>query len=282
MLMTDPEAVSLADSELQSLTNFACQLADLAGNTIMPYFRQELSVDNKLSGGSFDPVTVADKEAELRMREQIQSSHPGHGILGEEYGAVQGETGLTWVLDPIDGTRAFISGLPVWGTLIALHDGQRPVIGVMDQPFTGERFIASGNRSVLQQHGREKILQTRACNKLDQTIMMSTDPEMFDRSERRVQQQLASSVKLMRFGGDCYAYCMLASGCIDLVVEAGLSAYDIQALIPIIECAGGVVSDWQGNPADSGGQVVAASNHKLHAQALELLAPAAKKSASIL
>ena len=282
MLMTDPEAVSLADSELQSLTNFACQLADLAGNTIMPYFRQELSVDNKLSGGSFDPVTVADKEAELRMREQIQSSHPGHGILGEEYGAVQGETGLTWVLDPIDGTRAFISGLPVWGTLIALHDGQRPVIGVMDQPFTGERFIASGNRSVLQQHGREKILQTRACNKLDQTIMMSTDPEMFDRSERRVQQQLASSVKLMRFGGDCYAYCMLASGCIDLVVEAGLSAYDIQALIPIIECAGGVVSDWQGNPADSGGQVVAASNLKLHAQALELLAPAAKKSASIL
>ena len=280
--MTDPEAVSLADSELQSLTNFACQLADLAGNTIMPYFRQELSVDNKLSGGSFDPVTVADKEAELRMREQIQSSHPGHGILGEEYGAVQGETGLTWVLDPIDGTRAFISGLPVWGTLIALHDGQRPVIGVMDQPFTGERFIASGNRSVLQQHGREKILQTRACNKLDQTIMMSTDPEMFDRSERRVQQQLASSVKLMRFGGDCYAYCMLASGCIDLVVEAGLSAYDIQALIPIIECAGGVVSDWQGNPADSGGQFVAASNHKLHAQALELLAPAAKKSASIL
>ena len=282
MLMTDPEAVSLADSELQSLTNFACQLADLAGNTIMPYFRQELSVDNKLSGGSFDPVTVADKEAELRMREQIQSSHPGHGILGEEYGAVQGETGLTWVLDPIDGTRAFISGLPVWGTLIALHDGQRPVIGVMDQPFTGERFIASGNRSVLQQHGREKILQTRACNKLDQAIMMSTDPDMFDRSERRVQQQLASSVKLMRFGGDCYAYCMLASGCIDLVVEAGLSAYDIQALIPIIECAGGVVSDWQGNPADSGGQVVAASNLKLHAQALELLAPAAKKSASIL
>ena len=280
--MTDPEAVSLADSELQSLTNFACQLADLAGNTIMPYFRQELSVDNKLSGGSFDPVTVADKEAELRMREQIQSSHPGHGILGEEYGAVQGETGLTWVLDPIDGTRAFISGLPVWGTLIALHDGQRPVIGVMDQPFTGERFIASGNRSVLQQHGREKILQTRACNKLDQAIMMSTDPDMFDRSERRVQQQLASSVKLMRFGGDCYAYCMLASGCIDLVVEAGLSAYDIQALIPIIECAGGVVSDWQGNPADSGGQVVAASNLKLHAQALELLAPAAKKSASIL
>lgn len=280
--MTDPEAVSLADSELQSLTNFACQLADLAGNTIMPYFRQELSVGNKLSGGSFDPVTVADKEAELRMREQIQSSHPGHGILGEEYGAVQGETGLTWVLDPIDGTRAFISGLPVWGTLIALHDGQRPVIGVMDQPFTGERFIASGNRSVLQQHGREKILQTRACNKLDQAIMMSTDPDMFDRSERRVQQQLASSVKLMRFGGDCYAYCMLASGCIDLVVEAGLSAYDIQALIPIIECAGGVVSDWQGNPAESGGQVVAASNLKLHAQALELLAPAAKKSASIL
>ena len=280
--MTDTPAVPLADSELKSLTNFACQLADLAGNTIMPFFRQQLSVDNKLNGSNFDPVTAADREAELRMREQIQSTHPSHGILGEEYGAVQGESGLTWVIDPIDGTRAFISGLPVWGTLIALHDGQRPVLGVMDQPFTGERFLTSGKRTVLQHHGTEQILQTRDCDRLDQAIMMSTDPEMFDSSELHVHQQLASSVKLMRYGGDCYSYCMLASGCIDLVVEAGLSAYDIQALIPIIEHAGGVVSDWQGNPACSGGQVIAAGNHKLHAQALALLEPAAKKSASIL
>ena len=280
--MTDTPAVPLADSELKSLTNFACQLADLAGNTIMPFFRQQLSVDNKLNGSNFDPVTAADREAELRMREQIQSTHPSHGILGEEYGAVQGESGLTWVIDPIDGTRAFISGLPVWGTLIALHDGQRPVLGVMDQPFTGERFLTSGKRTVLQHHGTEQILQTRDCDRLDQAIMMSTDPEMFDSSESHVHQQLASSVKLMRYGGDCYSYCMLSSGCIDLVVEAGLSAYDIQALIPIIEHAGGVVSDWQGKPACSGGQVIAAGNHKLHAQALALLEPAAKKSASIL
>ncbi len=270
------------DSELQSLVQFACSLADLAGKTILPYFRQPLLVDNKLKDGNFDPVTVADRDAELAMRAAIQAQYPSHGILGEEFGELKGESGLTWVLDPIDGTRAFISGLPVWGVLIALFDGTYPILGVMDQPFTQERFIGDGKRSVSIHRGVETVLQTRACESLSTAIMMSTAPDMFDKAEFSVQQLLAEQVRLLRYGADCYGYSMLASGHVDLVVEAGLSAYDIQALIPIVESAGGVVTDWHGGSPVNGGQVVAAATHKLHAQALSILAPAARKSASIL
>ncbi len=275
-------AKPMQESELKSLVQFACSLADVAGETILPYFRRSIVIDNKLDNGDFDPVTVADRNAESAMRELIERHYPLHGIFGEEFGQTKSQCGLTWVLDPIDGTRAFISGLPVWGVLIALFDGAQPIIGIMDQPFTGERFIASGSKSVSVHRGVESVLKTRQCENLAAATMMSTAPDMFTESEFVVQQQLGKQVNLLRYGGDCYAYSMLASGHIDLVVESDLSAYDIQALIPIVQNAGGVVTDWLGGSAVNGGQVLAAATPALHAQALSVLRGAAKKSDTIL
>jgi len=275
--------VTLNDSQSLSYARFACELADVAAAATLPHFRQPLRIENKLGDGEFDPVTIADRAAEKVMRELITERYPSHGIFGEEYGHSIGDNNLTWVLDPIDGTRAFISGLPTWGTLIALYDGNKPVLGVMDQPFTGERYLASdSSRSTCTVGGKTSELRASDCMRLESAIMMSTAPDMFDSAEFQVQQQLAGKVKLMRYGGDCYAYCMLAGGHVDLVVEASLTTYDIQALIPIVENAGGVVTDWQGETAAHGGQVIAAATAELHTQALALLQPAVKKSVSIL
>ena len=207
------------------------------------------------------------------MRELINERYPSHGILGEEFGHSSEDSEITWVLDPIDGTRAFIAGLPVWGTLIALNDGSNPLLGVMDQPFTAERYIAAGGtgRTVCLHRGNESQLHTRDCPQLSRATMMSTAPDMFNPVEFKAQQKLAGEVRLMRYGGDCYSYCMLAGGHVDLVVEAGLSTYDIQALIPIVENAGGVVTDWAGGSAVNGGQVLAAGTKVLHQQALNQL-----------
>lgn len=273
-----------SEGELRTLCEFACELADAASVVTQRYFRQQLDVDNKLSGSDFDPVTIADRAAEDAIRNLISKRYPTHGIYGEEHGTVTGTSNLTWVLDPIDGTRAFISGLPTWGTLIALYDGSRVVVGVMDQPFTGERYVAFGSKgnSVLHHRGTEVSLQSSQCQQLTDAIMMSTAPEMFSASEYTVQQQLAKSVRLMRYGGDCYSYCLLAAGHVDLVVESALTPYDIQALIPIVENSGGVVTDWTGGSAVNGGQIVAAATVELHAEALKRLQPAAKKSVKIL
>ncbi len=271
-------------SELASLTEFACELADAASAIALRHFRQPINVDNKLSGNNFDPVTIADRDAEAVMRELIHAKHPTHGIYGEEHGAEPGSCNLTWVLDPIDGTRAFISGLPTWGILIALYNGTKPIVGVMDQPFTGERYFACGNNSasVLRHKGVDTPISTSQCDQLSNAIMMSTALDMFSSAELAVQQELVQLVKMMRYGGDCYSYCLLASGHIDLVVESDLSTYDIQALIPIVENAGGVISDWSGETAVYGGQVVAAATPELHRQAIEVLVSAAKKSDKIL
>jgi len=221
---------------------FACELADIAGGVILPRFKKPIMIDNKLDGAQFDPVTAADREAEAAMRKLIKQQHPQHGILGEEHGHEKTRNGLTWVLDPIDGTRAFICGVPVWGTLISLFDGNKVLVGVMDQPFTGERFIAGNGDSKYICRGVEQVARVRDCTDLSHATMMSSAPEMFMAAEFAVQQKLVDKVKLMRYGTDCYAYCMLANGLTDLVVEAGLSAYDIQALVPIVENAGGVVT----------------------------------------
>jgi len=270
------------NSDLKEFMQFACTLADAAGAVILPRFKQPLAVDNKLEGAQFDPVTEADREAESAMRKLINQRYPQHGILGEEHGHEKTSNGLTWVLDPIDGTRAFICGVPVWGTLISLFDGNKVLVGVMDQPFTGERFIAGNGESQYVYRGVEQVARVRDCTDISNAAMMSSAPEMFSTAEFAVQQKLAKQVRLMRYGTDCYAYCMLANGLADLVVEAGLSAYDVQALIPIIENAGGVITDWQGGTAVHGGQVCAAASTALHEQALSMLAQAAKKSEIIL
>ena len=259
--------MSLSAAQLAEYQAFAEQLADAAAAAIAPYFRAELAVDDK-GGRLFDPVTVADKAAERAMRELILARYPEHGILGEEEDAVTGSSPLTWVLDPIDGTRAFITGLPLWGTLIALNDGERPVLGVMNQPFTGERY--TGSPAGAWRNGTP--LRTRACKSLSSARLMCTTPDMFDSAARRAAfEAVAADAQLLRFGGDCYAYCMLASGFVDAIVEASLQPYDVQALMPIVEGAGGVMTAWDGSTAQHGGAVIACGAPELHAQLVERL-----------
>jgi histidinol phosphatase-like enzyme (inositol monophosphatase family) len=253
------------------LLNVANAMADAARAAILPYFRKEkLIADNKLSGG-FDPVTIADRAAEKAMREVLAEFRPQDAILGEEYGAQAGESGLTWVLDPIDGTRGFISGTPTWGVLIALSNATGPVFGVIDQPYIGERFI--GGLGVSEMHGPHgtRPLAARGDATLDDALLFTTFPEVGTEIEAEAFRAVADKVKLTRYGMDCYAYALLASGQVDLVIEAGLQAYDIQAPIAVIEAAGGVVTNWQGGPAHEGGRVLAAANAEIHANALEIL-----------
>lgn len=243
-------------------------MAAAARAAILPYFRgSELATENKLESG-FDPVTVADRAAELAMREVLAARRPHDGILGEEFGTSEGTSGLHWVLDPIDGTRGFMSGTPTWGVLIALSDENGPKFGLIDQPYIGERFWGYGD--VAQMHGPlgERSLGVRKVTSLSDAVLFSTFPEVGTEAERAGFEAVMRQVKLTRYGMDCYAYALLAAGQIDLVIEAGLQAYDIQAPIAVIEAAGGIVTDWQGGPAHNGGRVVAAATPTLHAAAL--------------
>jgi myo-inositol-1(or 4)-monophosphatase len=265
-----------SDSRLPPLMAFASDLADLAALETMARFRQPLSVDNKESDSGFDPVTLADQRAEAVMRDHIATNWPNHGFLGEESGSAGDGGGFCWVIDPIDGTRAFITGLPLWGTLIALAEDGEPVLGVADQPYLAERYLGGPDGSVCRQRDGEQQLRTRQCESVADALMMTTDPSMFAKpAEQAAFAALRSAVRMARFGGDCYAYMMLARGHIDLVVEAELEPYDIQALIPIVRGAGGVVSNWRGGSAAGGGQVVAAGSAALHEQALAILAAGA-------
>ncbi len=246
-------------------------LADAARAAILPHFRAEgLAADNKHRKG-YDPVTVADRAAEKAMRAILAERRPRDAILGEEFGAHQGTSGLTWVLDPIDGTRGFISGTPTWGVLIALSDENGPVFGMIDQPYIGERFI--GGRGFAQMSGPQGVraLATRSPRPLAEATLFTTFPEVGDMAERRAFEAVAGQVRLTRYGCDCYAYALVAAGQIDLVIEAGLQAYDIQAPMAVIQAAGGIVTDWKGGPAHEGGRVLAAANTQVHAEALDLL-----------
>ena len=225
----------------------------------------------------FDPVTEADRAAESIMRRMIRDTFPQHGIIGEEFGEHDPKAEYVWVLDPIDGTKAFISGLPLWGTLIGLYHRGRPAYGMMHQPFTREKFRGDGGAAFWQgfrgakNTPAERRLRARACASLAEATLMTTTPTMFSATERPLYDAVEKRVRLARYGGDCYAYCMLASGHVDLIVEAGLKPYDIAALIPIIEGAGGVVTTWTGGSAAQGGAIVAAGDKGLHAQAVRML-----------
>jgi myo-inositol-1(or 4)-monophosphatase len=266
---------ALSISDTQSLTQFACELADESGRIILPHFRETLAVDNKLATG-FDPVTQADRDAELAIRALIKQRHPAHGIMGEEHGFEPGTSRLTWVVDPIDGTRAFMCGMAQWGTLIALNDGTRPVIGVLDQPYLKERWVGANGVSEFRRAGETpRRLQTRKCASLAEATLSTTSPVgYFDAVEQKAFWALSNEVRLTRFGGDCYGYGLLAMGFIDVIVESALKPWDVQALIPIIENAGGVITDWQGRPCADGGQVVACGDPVLHARVLQVLADA--------
>lgn len=254
------------------LVAFLDRLAEVSGKAILPHFRSKLAVENKHSDGTFDPVTVADRAAEAAMRALIGEVRPQDGILGEEYGRERVDAEHVWVLDPIDGTRAFISGLPVWGTLIGLEHHGRPVLGAMNQPFTGERFAGDGKRAWYRGPDGAHALSTRRCDRIEEAVLFTTTPALFGAEERAAYDRVESRVRLARYGVDCYAYCMVAAGFVDLVIEAGLQPYDIVALIPVIEGAGGVVTSWTGGSAADGGRVVASGDPRLHETVLRLLA----------
>ncbi|WP_133484828.1 histidinol-phosphatase [Aliiroseovarius marinus] len=253
------------------LIRVANALADAAREAVLPYFRStDLTADNKLSEG-FDPVTEGDRAAEKAMRALLAELRPEDGIFGEEFGAKDGTSGLTWVLDPIDGTRGFLSGTPTWGVLIAVGPEAGPVLGVIDQPYIKERFLGGFGEAWVDGPMGRRDLKTRATRDLSDAILFTTFPEVGTTEEAEAFHAVARQAKLTRYGTDCYAYGLLAAGQIDLVIEAGLQSYDVQAPIAVIEAAGGIVTDWQGNPVHQGGRVVAAANADLHAQALEIL-----------
>jgi myo-inositol-1(or 4)-monophosphatase len=271
-LPTTP-AVILDDKELDHLMAFAGRLADAAGAEILPYFRSDVEALNKAQGPCYDPVTLADRTAEQAIRALIHETYPDHGVMGEEFGFEAGESGLTWVVDPIDGTKSFMTGQLHWATLIALYDGEKPRIGVVDQPYVGERF--SGSRAgakVVRRDGAEQILRTRPCEALETVVLCSTGRDIFaDDDELAAFDRVADRTRMVLYGGDCYLYCMLAAGLVDLVIESTLKPHDVQALIPLVEAAGGVISDWSGKPAVHGGRVIAAGDGRIHEQAIALL-----------
>ena len=249
---------------------FAHGLADAAGAAILPHFRKRGSVTNKSDDG-FDPVTEADRGAEAAMRAMIERAYPDHGILGEEFAAKAADGPYRWLLDPIDGTRAFIMGLPIWGILIGLtHDG-RPELGMMDQPYTGERFWGSPAGAWFRNRHGEQRIATRRCPALSQAILATTTPDMFKGGDAERFGSLSRACRMTRFGGDCYLYCLLAMGFIDIVAEAGLKPFDIAPLVPIIEAAGGVVTTWDGGDAANGGQILAVGNPALQQAAMAAL-----------
>jgi histidinol phosphatase-like enzyme (inositol monophosphatase family) len=253
---------------------FAHGMALAAGAAILPHFRVALDVEDKGSPAGYDPVTVADRAAEQVIRAEIARVHPDHGVRGEEHGWQKGTSNYTWVVDPIDGTKSFILGQLHWATLIALHDGARVVVGVAHQPYVGESFVATADGTAQWRRGSERrILRTRPCPRLAEAIVACTHPSMFRTPEARAAfDRVADRARLTRWGGDCYAYCLLAMGLIDIVIEASLQAYDVQALIPIVEAAGGAITTWSGGNCDEGGSVVACGDRALHAEVLRLLA----------
>lgn len=255
----------------------AAALADAARPIALSYFRTGLTADAK-PAAEFDPVTAADRGVEAAIRARLAEARPDDGVLGEEGAPTPSRSGRTWVIDPIDGTRAFLAGLPTWCVLIALQDAEGPRLSVIDQPFTGERYFGlTAQRAWLEHGGARTELRPRPCTALSDAIFSTTDPGLFDAAERSAVMAVAGAAKVRRYGLDAYAYAALALGGIDVVVESGLKAWDVAALGPVVTGAGGVVSDWAGGPCHEGGQVLAAATPELHAEALAHLAPAARK-----
>ena len=250
---------------------FVNELATVSGEIILPFFRTALSIEDKGRPGSFDPVTAADHAAETAMRTLIRRTFPDHGIIGEEYGGERPEAEYVWVLDPIDGTKSFISGMPAWGTLIALLRSGEPVFGIMNQPFIRERFSGDGRRASYRGPAGERELRVRACSDLAQAVLFTTSPLLMNAGDRATFGRVEQAVRLSRYGGDCYAYCMLAAGHVDLVIETELKPYDVLPLMPIILGAGGIITTWEGGPPNAGGRIVAAGDKRVHAAALAAL-----------
>jgi histidinol phosphatase-like enzyme (inositol monophosphatase family) len=254
---------------------FLTDLARVAAAVTLPYFRGVYDEVDKGGPGAFDPVTQADREAEAALRELIGERYPHHGVIGEEYGEDRPDAEYVWVLDPIDGTRAFIAGLPLWTTLIGLRHRGRPVVGAISQPYVGELFVGGPSGATLTARGRQTPLKTRPLASLDQAIIATTDPDLFTDVEMEVWTRVRAAARLARLGCDAYAYAMVAAGRIDLVVESQLKVWDWSALVPVVEGAGGGVTNWRGEAPDGSGQILAAGDARVRDQALVALRAAA-------
>jgi histidinol phosphatase-like enzyme (inositol monophosphatase family) len=266
----------LSASRLSDLEAFAFDLARAAGAAILPLFRADHGLEDKGGPGAFDPVTAADKGAEAAIRDAIAARFPEHGVLGEEYGADRPDAEFVWVLDPIDGTRAFVAGLPVWTTLIGLRHQGKAVVGVIAQPYLDEIYIGTALGSRLVRSGETRTLRVRPCPRLNEAIIATTDPALFSGAEMGAWTQVRAAARLARLGCDAYAYAMVAAGTMDMVIEAGLKAWDIEAALPLIEGAGGLTTNWRGEPVGhDGGQIVIAGDRVCLDQALVSLKRAA-------
>jgi histidinol phosphatase-like enzyme (inositol monophosphatase family) len=255
---------------------FAARVAADAGMAILPHFRESIAVEDKGGSRGYDPVTVADRAAEAVIRAAIARAYPDHGIFGEEHGREPGSSPYTWVIDPIDGTKSFILGQLHWGTLIALHDGTRPILGVAHQPFVGESFVGMiDDIAEWRRGGERRTLRTRTCGAVGDAIVATTDPRHFQDARQRAAYGAATDgARLIRYGGDCYCYTQLAMGLTDIVIETGLQPYDVQALIPLVQAAGGTITNWRGGACDQGGDVLACGDAALHAALLARIAAA--------
>jgi myo-inositol-1(or 4)-monophosphatase len=262
---------SVGREEWNDFADFARTLAKIAGDAILPLFRTRSSIDNKSAEG-FDPVTEADRAGERVMRRMIAERFPDHGIIGEEFAPKPARSRFQWVLDPVDGTRAFICGLPVWTTLIALTERSRPVLGLVSQPFIGETFIGGPFGSWSEHRSIQHRLNVRPAEVLKNAVLTTVAPELYRTARQRaVLDLMRARTRMIRYGGDAYFFALLAAGSIDIAIDANLKPYDIAALIPIIEGAGGIVSTWEGSDAAEGGDIIAAASPGLHAEALRLM-----------
>jgi myo-inositol-1(or 4)-monophosphatase len=265
------EKTPVSARDRNTFLDAAVEFAREAGTVILPHFRSELAIENKLGDAGYDPVTIADKAAEAIIRAGIEKRFPTHGIFGEELGHQSG-AGLTWVIDPIDGTRAFVTGMVHWGVLIALFDGTTPVLGVMYQPFTDELFTGTNDDAGYRRGTLTRAVKVRPCGSVAEAVLASTSPQVFGSAEEQAGfRALRRRARLTRWGGDCYQYCMLAMGYVDVAVEASLQPYDVQALMPIIRGAGGIITSWDGGDASMGGRVIASGDARVHREAMALL-----------
>ena len=267
--------MNISETQINDYLAFAERLADAARGQTLPRFRDGIAVSNK-AGAAYDPVTDADRESERVQRDLITSSFPDHGIIGEEFGAAGAEKPWRWVLDPVDGTRAFVCGVATWTTLIALEHQQRPAIGVIDQPFTDERWIGTKNETLFRRGGETKICKTSNVTDLATARISTTDPRAaayFTDAEAAAYARVAERSRIERFSLDAYGYAHIALGELDVIIEAGLQHYDYAALIPVVEGAGGVITNWRGETvgADDRNEVLAAATPELHAQAMDVL-----------
>jgi histidinol phosphatase-like enzyme (inositol monophosphatase family) len=269
--------MGLSPERLDALDAFLVELNRASAAVISPLFRADHGLENKAGEGAFDPVTAADKNAEQAIRALIAERFPDHGVIGEEFGEDRPDAEFVWVLDPIDGTRAFIAGLPVWTTLIGLRFQGEPVLGSIGQPYLGELFIGHAGGSRLMARGASRPLKVRPCPRLTDAVIATTDPAIFDGAERGAWRQVRAAAKLARLGCDAYAYAMVALGTLDLVIETRLQSWDIEAAVPILAGAGGMITDWRGQPVGRfGGQVAIAGDRACLDEALVALSRSAK------